>query len=362
QKAMVLPGGKGYKVWFKSKYGINETTIDLSMSDPKRICDCRMSKLGGFCIHQLAIYLMLINKRTCTISDIPFKVDEDWFESIKKRLDLRAAQSLFKEDPAIMLSNGYQVFINGNLVSYKWTGDYAGKKTVELPQEDLELHIAKKIVDIILKPINTKTREGTPEKIIFDSINIIEKITTNPKLVDKILKKFEIFEDPELPKNELDLQAFLKSNLKESIEDFKLQPPFKAYDGFEPFLFVSYAHKDISSVYPIIKKLNLSGINIWYDEGIPLTSDWGDILGQKIIDSQLFLSFISPHVNDSINTQKEIKYAALKNKPFISIFLKKTELSPGIEMIIQDVQGLMKYKMEDKQFYDNLINEIKKIL
>ncbi|MFX1275938.1 MAG: toll/interleukin-1 receptor domain-containing protein [Promethearchaeota archaeon] len=364
QQASITPGGKGYKIWFKSKYGMHETSVEITNDGVERSCDCRLSKLGGICIHQIAIYLMLINKKVITLSNLPFKVTKKTFDPIQKRLDLIATQSLFKEEPAIMLSNGYKIYVNGDIVTYEWTGDFPGKNTRDFSVEDgdVDSWICNKIVEVMLKHIKVKTKEGTPEKIVIDSYSVVEKIIERENLVKKILRKFNALEDPSLPSNNEELEEFLKSDLKESVSVVKMTPPFKAYDGNDPFLFVSYTHKDKPIVYPIIKKLHKNGVKIWYDEGIPLTTDWGDILGQKIIDCDLFVSFISPNVNNSDNTQKEIKYACLKKKPYISIHLEETNLNPGIEMILQDIQGILKYKMDDDTFYSKLIEEINQLL
>ncbi|MCP4764354.1 MAG: toll/interleukin-1 receptor domain-containing protein, partial [archaeon] len=360
QQASLIPGGKGYKIGFKGKYGVHKTSVEVLKDSIKRTCDCRFSQLGGICIHQTAIFLMLISKKVIPLTKMPFKVEKKWFESIQKRLDLIASQSLFKEEPAIMLSNDYKIYVNGDFVTYEWTGNFPGKKTIDLSKDevDVDTWISNKVVEIMLKHIKVKTKEGTPERIVIDSFNIIQKIMERPKLVKKILRKFTALEDSSLPAEENLLEAYLKKDLKETVSEMVIEPPFKAYNGKKPFLFVSYTHKDKKDVYPIIKNLNKNGINIWYDEGIPLTTDWGDVLGEQIIDCSLFLSFISPHVNESENTKKEIKYASLKKRPCISIHLSETELSPGIEMILQDVQGIMKHKMEEKQFNEKLVSEI----
>ena len=51
-------------------------------------------------------------------------------------------------------------------------------------------------------------------------------------------------------------------------------PPFKAYQGDEPYIFVSYAHEDSDAVYPEIEWLRDQGFNIWYDEGISPGASW----------------------------------------------------------------------------------------
>ena len=45
-------------------------------------------------------------------------------------------------------------------------------------------------------------------------------------------------------------------------------PTFTAYEGGEPYIFISYAHKDTDRVMPILKALAAKGFRIWYDAGI----------------------------------------------------------------------------------------------
>jgi len=41
------------------------------------------------------------------------------------------------------------------------------------------------------------------------------------------------------------------------------EPPFEAYGGKDPYLFVSYSHKDSALVYPEIERLHQLGFRIW---------------------------------------------------------------------------------------------------
>ena len=73
----------------------------------------------------------------------------------------------------------------------------------------------------------------------------------------------------------------------------RINVPFEAYDDEEPFLFVSYDHSDKAIVYPIIENLYNSGILIWYDEGIEVSSKWLKIIAEKLNKCHVFLVFIS---------------------------------------------------------------------
>ncbi|MDR0718240.1 MAG: toll/interleukin-1 receptor domain-containing protein, partial [Treponema sp.] len=122
--------------------------------------------------------------------------------------------------------------------------------------------------------------------------------------------------------------------------------PFEAYKGAEPYIFVSYAHKDIDKVFPIIHEFHKTGFPVWYDEGIELGNVWNEDIAKKILDCSLFIVFISPSAAESKNVVREINYAQSKDKPLIHIWLEDTTLNPGLEMQITSNQGIMYFKME----------------
>jgi hypothetical protein len=199
-------------------------------------------------------------------------------------------------------------------------------------------------------------------KILLDNYGVIAKILDNYKYVEKILKKFSALNDSTLPSSKEELEVYLKSNLKQLSTDISIEPPFSAYMGDSPDVFISYTHKDKAKVYPILQKLHQKGFKIWYDEGIPLSTDWCNTIAEKLLDSNLFLSFISPNVLDSENTQDEIHLAMNEKKPYLAIYLRDTELSPGLKMRIRRVQGILKYEMEENRFYEKLTKDLNDLL
>ena len=134
--------------------------------------------------------------------------------------------------------------------------------------------------------------------------------------------------------------------------------PFKAYRGAEPFVFTSYAHSDKQHVYPIINSLNKAGINIWYDQGIPISENWKKSIAVNLEQSTAFLVFISPQVIDSEYVKKEISFALKKKKPFIGVYLQKTTLPAELEFEIADIQALSKHLMPETEFYNQLLETL----
>jgi len=85
--------------------------------------------------------------------------------------------------------------------------------------------------------------------------------------------------------------------------------PFPAYQGDEPYIFVSYSHEDSDIVFPGIQRLRDQGFNIWYDEGISPGASWREELAESILGCDLFIILVSPQSANSDNCLKEVNYA-----------------------------------------------------
>jgi len=142
----------------------------------------------------------------------------------------------------------------------------------------------------------------------------------------------------------------------------KFQVPFKAYEGEEPFLFASYSHVDKLHVYAIIDYLYKGGMNIWYDEGIPISENWRKVIVENIEKCKAFLVFITPHILDSEYVQKEINFALKKRKAFFAVYIKETTLPSELEFELSSIQHIKKYLMPDSEFYTKLKTALSSVL
>ncbi len=129
-----------------------------------------------------------------------------------------------------------------------------------------------------------------------------------------------------------------------------MEKPFPAYDGDEPYVFVCYAHVDAEFVYPEMRWLRESGVNLWYDEGISPGELFTDELAAKISDCHTFLYFVSPRSVASRNCLNEIQYATARDKRLVAVHLEPTQLSGGLELSIGLAQAVMKYEMPAAEF------------
>ena len=176
----------------------------------------------------------------------------------------------------------------------------------------------------------------------------INKDPTLMKFLETTVNENKIISINEYPSLEnLIVESFLS-------DPQKFQMPFKAYEGDEPFVFVSYAHTDKLQVYPIIDYLNKKGIHVWYDEGIPISENWKRSIVENLERCKAFLLFITPHILDSDYVMKEISFASKRQKTFFGVYLKETELPRELEFDIADIQSMKKYLMHDSDFYPKL--------
>ncbi len=132
--------------------------------------------------------------------------------------------------------------------------------------------------------------------------------------------------------------------------------PFKAYLGKDPYIFVSYAHKDKEIVYEEIKRMYDLGYRIWYDEGITPAKKWSDEIADAIDDCSTFLVFISPEAIKSENVKDEIDYALDEKKKLLAIHIKETTLKKGLKLRLKRIQSIIRYNMNDDYYFEKLID------
>ena len=106
----------------------------------------------------------------------------------------------------------------------------------------------------------------------------------------------------------------------------------KVYDGTEPFVFISYAHKDAEIVSEILEGLVRVGTRIWYDEGLFSGADWAVKLEQRLIDCDRLLAFISGNFIESSNCRDEIGFALNEGKPVLLVRLDDTPYAHGLKL------------------------------
>ena len=133
--------------------------------------------------------------------------------------------------------------------------------------------------------------------------------------------------------------------------------PKKPYNGSEPYIFISYSHKDKGKVFPIIRKLQDQNFRAWYDEGIDPATEWDENIAHHIANCGCLIAFISENYIRSNNCKDEINFARDLDLPRLLVYLEETNLPLGMSMRLMRIQAIHAYKYEDKaDFYSKLLS------
>ena len=128
----------------------------------------------------------------------------------------------------------------------------------------------------------------------------------------------------------------------------------RAYRGQEPYYFVSYAHLDHDTVYPLIRCLQKRGFHIWFDEGIEPGKEWPEEIALHIMQSESVLVMLSAQSINSPNVRRELSLALSENKKIIAVMLEEVVLSAGMRLQLELQQMIMKYQYSDERFLEKL--------
>lgn len=113
-----------------------------------------------------------------------------------------------------------------------------------------------------------------------------------------------------------------------------------AYNGNEPYIFVSYSHLDSNIVLPIIQALQARGVRIWYDAGIEVGTEWPEYIAEHLDGCTGFLAFISNNSINSHNCRREINFAIELHKDPLVVYLEDVQLTLGMRMQLGSLQAI----------------------
>jgi len=102
------------------------------------------------------------------------------------------------------------------------------------------------------------------------------------------------------------------------------EKPCEAYDGDEPYIFISYAHDDALQVYPVIKELYESGWDLWYDEGIKTTERYLPVIAHHVNKCSIFVLMLTNRSLDRPFVMNyELEYSRQRGIPVVTVLLEE---------------------------------------
>lgn len=137
-----------------------------------------------------------------------------------------------------------------------------------------------------------------------------------------------------------------------------IQEPFKAYEGDEPFMFVSYSHADKQEVFQDMEYLNRVKYRIWYDEGRRAYEELYQRIAAKIMACSYFLAFLSPNTLESSFVSREVLFGLEKRKVILPVYLSELNLTPQLEFPLRATLKLKKYELSTDEYFRLLMRTI----
>jgi len=125
---------------------------------------------------------------------------------------------------------------------------------------------------------------------------------------------------------------------------------FEAYKGNEPYIFVSYSHKDAAEVYAIIDQLHAEGYRIWYDQGIPQVTRYSRVISEHISGCAIFMVFFTKNSVESQFVLDEVHFARDENKDMLPVNLDGVSLPGEIRLRLTAFQQLIRANHSEYAF------------
>ncbi len=117
-----------------------------------------------------------------------------------------------------------------------------------------------------------------------------------------------------------------------------------AYTGNEPYIFISYSHRDMDLVLPVLEGLQNGNLRFWFDNGIEAGSEWPEYVAERMLSCHSVIAFMSANAQDSHNCRREIHFAIEENKPLLVVYLEDFKLSPGMRLQLGSLQAMFRNK------------------
>lgn len=119
------------------------------------------------------------------------------------------------------------------------------------------------------------------------------------------------------------------------IEDYcDIKTKFEAYTGKEPYLFISYSHRDTAQVYPVLDMLYDRKYRIWYDESCENGNDFRDELRKRIEGCEAVILFVSEASMASPFCGMEVIVARENGKRLYPIYLDDAPVPAAFEILL----------------------------
>ena len=121
------------------------------------------------------------------------------------------------------------------------------------------------------------------------------------------------------------------------------------YEGTDPYVFVSYSHRDMREMREVTAFLGAGGVRYWYDDGLHSGDDWNRSIATHLKNSAVCLLLLSPASAASEYVKNELNFAQNHRIPVHTLLLQPFDIPLDIELMtgrIQMVEKVGDYQKE----------------
>lgn len=137
----------------------------------------------------------------------------------------------------------------------------------------------------------------------------------------------------------------------------RIRKELPSYEGVEPYIFISYSHRDTEDVYRILKQIDREKFRFWYDDTMEIGEDFREELRVRIEQCSAFLVFISDASLSSKYCGMEIITAFKNDKKIYPVYLDDTVQIPApLKMILENLQHVKGSAASDEKYINKLIS------
>lgn len=129
----------------------------------------------------------------------------------------------------------------------------------------------------------------------------------------------------------------------------------RACEGYEPYIFVSYAHDDSDEVYPLISSLMQTGIRVWYDEGVEQDGSLNADISKRLRLCECLIVFMSRHSVKSRYCEAELHIAFEESKTIVPVFLENVAIPDSMRI---EIGGSLRHYVGNYESDDALIDKL----
>ena len=130
------------------------------------------------------------------------------------------------------------------------------------------------------------------------------------------------------------------------------------YEGTEPYIFISYSHRDSSDMLEITRVFKSKNIRFWYDSGLHSGDDWNLIIAEHLEKASICLLLLSSAAASSFYVKNELNFAINHRIPIHTLLLENFNLPIDIEMMLGRIQMIEKTTGYEQRLIEALPSEL----